>query len=1344
MTTWNPRANELFLKALELRGPVERRQYLDEACANDAALRAEVESLLAASARAGHFLESPVVGLAATAGEVRVGVRATATVDEPQLVERPGTVIGPYKLLEQIGEGGFGVVFMAEQTDPVRRKVALKVLKPGMDTGQVVARFEAERQALALMDHPNIAHILDGGATASGRPYFVMELVKGIPITAFCDQNHLPVRARMELFVSVCQAVQHAHHKGIIHRDIKPSNVLVTVHDTTPVVKVIDFGVAKALGQELTDRTLFTGFAQMIGTPLYMSPEQAGQSGLDIDTRSDIYALGVLLYELLTGTTPFARERFKEVSYDELRRIIREEEPPKPSTRISTLGQVATSISTQRKSDPKRLSALLRGELDWVVMKALEKDRSRRYESASAFAADVERYLHDEPVLACPPSVAYRVRKFAKRNRTALVMVAALALAVLVAAASIGWMLRDREARAAEDELRETARLAEVARQAGASLNTARTLMAENKPVSASQQLAKARTQLGQDAAALPRLAADIHALAAALNRFTQFQELMDLGYQAETTPTAASAVAAGDKEPTALLPVARNWERHSARAVPFLLKALALYGVLERADWTTSLEGGLLGKDQVQQIRRGAYEALLWLADDSGRRQQEHPSGRQLAPKLAVEQALVYLARAETAHPPTTAFYVLAAKCQQVLGGKEATRANQQLAATTQPTMAVDHFLRGQDAYYIKDKATAIREFQAALHLEPSHYWSLMLLGYCLTDLGQGPEDFTAGVVAFTGCVLKRPEHAYAYYCRGLASEKLSHYDEALADFSKAIVLEPKLAPAWCSRGSVYATLGQLDRALADLNDAIKLDPKLARSWNNRSNVYLKLSRPDRALADLNEAIEVDPKYAQAWANRAMVHRKLGQPDKALADYTKAIALDSKFVLAWYYRGVLRFEELHQYDKAAADFTMAAKLAPKNAAPWQSRGMAHQALGQLEKALADFTRALDLDSTLVQAWYDRGILYRKLGQSDKALADYTQVIKLNPKHAMAWTNRGIIYGEQRQFERALADFTQAIEADPKLVLAWYNRASLFADDLHQYDKALADFTRAVELDPKMQKAWFNRAGVHDKLGQPDKALDDYSQAIELQPKHAMAWFNRGMIYVQLRQYEKGLADWNRSIELDPTFAPAWSNRGTLHVFLRQPDKALDDLNKALALNPKLVQAWYNRGLVHAEHLGQYDKAVADFIKAAEVDPQYVLAWNNAAWVLANCPDPKVRDPGRAVELARKAVAVGSKTARCWNTLGWACYRAGDSKIALDALEKSVGLKMGADGFDLFLKAMAHWQLGDKEDARKWYEKAVAWMDKYEPQNNDLRRFRAEAAQLLGVLETKDQRGHHP
>jgi eukaryotic-like serine/threonine-protein kinase len=360
------------------------------------------------------------------------------TVDLAPPNERVGAIIGRYKLLEWIGEGGFGVVYMAEQQCPVRRKVALKVIKPGIDTGQVIARFEAERQALALMEHKNIAKVLDAGSTDTGRPYFVMELVHGVPITDFCDNHHLDPRTRLELFVEVCRAVQHAHTKGIIHRDLKPTNVLVTLDEGVPVPKVIDFGVAKATGEQLTDKTLFTNFAQMIGTPLYMSPEQAELTGVDVDTRSDVYSLGVLLYELLTGTTPLDKDRLKQAAFDEVRRIIREEEPPRPSARLNKMGKEALSVfSALRKSDQKQLGRLVCDELDWIVMKALEKERGRRYDTASALSADVQRYLRDEPVEACPPSAWYRFRKFARRRKAALWILTGITLSVIISAIAL-------------------------------------------------------------------------------------------------------------------------------------------------------------------------------------------------------------------------------------------------------------------------------------------------------------------------------------------------------------------------------------------------------------------------------------------------------------------------------------------------------------------------------------------------------------------------------------------------------------------------------------------------------------------------------------------------------------------------------------------------------------------------------------------------------------------------------------------------------------------------------------------------------------------------------------------
>jgi WD40 repeat protein/serine/threonine protein kinase len=421
-----PNVDSIFCAAVEIASSQEREAYLDQACGHDPQLRGQVQKLLEAHFQSGSFMHQPAVAL-------------LSTVDLPKIQEGPGTRIGPYKLLQQIGEGGMGVVYMAEQEQPVRRKVALKIIKPGMDSAQVVARFEAERQALAMMDHQNIAKVFDAGTTGTGRPYFVMELVHGIPITRYCDENHLTPRERLELFIPVCHAIQHAHQKGIIHRDVKPSNVLVTMYDDRPVPKVIDFGVAKAIEQRLTERTMFTQFGALLGTFEYMSPEQAEMNAFGVDTRSDIYSLGVLLYELLAGTTPLERERLREAAYSELVRLIKEEDPPLPSVRLST-SNTLPKLAAARKTEPAKLSKLVRGEIDWIVMKCLEKDRTRRYETANGLARDIQHYLAEEPVEACPPSTRYRLQKFARKYKKPLTAAGAFALLLVLGSVVSTWL----------------------------------------------------------------------------------------------------------------------------------------------------------------------------------------------------------------------------------------------------------------------------------------------------------------------------------------------------------------------------------------------------------------------------------------------------------------------------------------------------------------------------------------------------------------------------------------------------------------------------------------------------------------------------------------------------------------------------------------------------------------------------------------------------------------------------------------------------------------------------------------------------------------------------------------
>jgi tetratricopeptide (TPR) repeat protein len=523
-------------------------------------------------------------------------------------------------------------------------------------------------------------------------------------------------------------------------------------------------------------------------------------------------------------------------------------------------------------------------------------------------------------------------------------------------------------------------------------------------------------------------------------------------------------------------------------------------------------------------------------------------------------------------------------------------------MADQTPATTALDHFLRGQAAYDAKQLAEGVQAFEAALRLEPTHYWSMMALGNCLGDLGQGPEDFVGAARVFTGCILKRPDHAYAYFCRAIAYTQLRHYAEALADNSQAIKLDPKYANAWTNRGVAYNELGQLDKAVADLSQAIQLDPK----------------------------------HANAWTNRGVTYHKLGQLDKALNDFLQAIELDSK-----------------------------------NAHAWCSRGTTYYALGQPAKAVAEFSQAIKLNPKYALAWNSRGWTYCEMGQLDKALADCSQAIKLDPKYAHARTNRGAIYRKVGQLGKAIDDFSQAIKLDPKTVYAWYNRGNAYSE-LGQLDRAVADFSQAIKLDPTDLRAWHNRGIVFHKLGQLDKAVADYSQAIELVP---------------------------------------------------------DD--------PQRSHSYYMRAQANIQ-LGHFEQARTDYQTFLKRAPSHAGVHNGLAWLLATCPDAKLRDPERAVELARKATQLKPEVGIYWKALGVAHYRAGDWKAAIAAFNKAAQMRKGRDAVERFFLAMAHRKLGNHHEARKEYERAVRWLEKNneEPEKDkqvaeELRRFRAEAEEVL-------------
>jgi tetratricopeptide (TPR) repeat protein len=1304
----------LFSAALERPTPQARRAMLEDACGADVALYQRLLKLLAAHEKAAGILEQGAVGLAETGAELPPSDSSPAAPAPAPGTEQPGVVLDArYKLLEQIGEGGMGTVWMAQQTEPVKRLVAVKLIKPGMDSRQVLARFEAERQALALMDHPNIAKVLDAGTTpgvrsqeagvrkqgdlfltpdscpltpADGRPYFVMELVKGVPITRYCDEHRLTPRQRLELFVPVCHAVQHAHQKGIIHRDVKPSNVLVALYDDHPVPKVIDFGVAKAIGQQLTEQTLHTGFGAVVGTVEYMSPEQASFNQLDIDTRSDIYSLGVLLFELLTGTTPLQRKRVKESGLLEALRIIREEEPPTMSNRLGTTEELP-SIAANRGMEPRKLRGLVRGELDWIVMKALEKDRGRRYETANGLGRDIDRYLHDEPVQACPPSAWYRFRKFARRNKTGFAVACLVLVFLVLVGAGSGWVIGDRSARRAE-----------AAEQARGSLKRASAWWAEGKLALARQELAEANGHIGSDRAALQDVAEEIDALDRELARFQRFFDLVEQAHEAETRQGPELTLSAGDGGTRPVPGAGFNPQWNPARAAPFLLEALSCYQVMTRDDWLAGLQGGLAQGTAVQQVRRSLYEQLLWLAVDVLAREQDHRSRQKLSRAQAARQGLVYLDKAQRAQRPTVAFYRLRAHCHEALGAKEAAAADEALARNTPPTAAADHYLLGNAALAVGNKAEAVKQFKAALRLEPAHYWSLLYLGIARCNLGEQERDFAAAAAAFTGCILKRPDHATAWFNRGNAHLKLRQEDEAIADFSRAIALKPDYGAAWNNRGVIFSRRTQYGEGIADFSRAIELRPREATAWFNRGQARLTQRRYDKAIADYTKAIELKPDGPDAWVGRGVAHFELGRYGKAIADFSRRIDLKPDDPIAWFNRGRSHYQ-LREYDQAIADYSRVIELKPDDAEYWNNRGVAYAKRREYDKALADFSKAIALKPDYAAAWDNRGNAYAHLRQFDKALADYSKAIELKPDDPAPWLNRGTVHKDLGKFGKATADFSKAIALKPDDAAAWINRGNAYRE-LRQHDKAIADLSKGIALDPGLPDAWNKRGLTYEALRQYDKALADLSKAIALKPDYAVAWCNRGLTYEALRQYDKAFADLSKAIALKPDFLGAWNNRGNAYLRLGRYEKALADYSKAIELKPDFTDGWNNRGATYRK-LRQYDNALADLAKAIQLKADHVGAWLNRGNVYVD-----LRQYDKAIGAYSKSIELKPDYVEAWRNRGIAYWRLGQRNGALADYSKVIELQPDR-GEAWSNRGLVYWHLGQYDKAIADYSKAI-------------------------------------
>jgi tetratricopeptide (TPR) repeat protein/serine/threonine protein kinase len=1065
----------LFHLALE-QPAAERAAFLAKMCGDDHALRQRVEALLQAHDNPGDFLAQPAVP-------------QEQTVDEPRLAEKAGSRIGPYKLLQQIGEGGMGVVFMAEQTEPVRRRVALKVIKPGMDTRQVMARLEAERQALALMDHPNIAKVFDGGTTDSGRPYFVMQLVNGVPITKYCDEHRLTPQQRLELFIPVCQAVQHAHQKGIIHRDLKPSNVLIASYDGKPVPKVIDFGVAKAVGGGLTDKTLFTDFGAVVGTLEYMSPEQAEPNQIDIDTRSDLYALGVLLYELLTGTTPFERKRLRAVAILECLRIIREEEPQRPSTRLSTTEELP-SIAAKRGLEPKKLGGVVRGDLDWIVMKCLEKDRNRRYETANGLAMDLQRHLADETVLASPPSPLYRLRKFSRRHKAGL-MTTAAAFAILVLAGSgVGWALWDRAAQ-------ESARGAELAGRLAATEKAVTVAMAKSQQSEERANRLPCTTSL-EAKATLVEWRDALASLAEAEAALTTGAATDDLR---ERVAAAHRRIEEGQTQVQRKEKLFRDLD--DAR----MMWAVAVDNAPDHAGVASKYAAAFAGYDldvtqrdeavgRLKAFEPEVRDALIVALDDwavAAALARPGPLAtdlRELA-KAADHDAWRQRYRAAVTAKNRTALRALSVEVRE---------------SSLQPPSLVA-LAKSLESAGEHTEALAVLRWGRSCH--PTDFWIHFVLGALLRTKQDGnPVELEEAIGCDRAALALRPAASTAHYNLGIALFAKKQFDDAIAEYKKAIELDPKFRSSYGSLGNALLAKNRPDDAITEFKKAQALDPTDAQAINGFGKALFDKKQLDDAIAEFNRGIEIDPKYAPAHHNLAIALAAKKRLDDAITEYKKAIDLDPD-VAAFHNNLGAALAAKNRWDDAIAEYKKAIELNPNVAEFHNNLGRAFADKNQLEDAFAEYKKAITLNPRYADAHSNLGFALQHNNQLDDAIAEFEKAIALDSKHALAHTGFGRVLNAKNQWDDAIAEFKKAIEIDPKNALAHLDFGNALAAK-KQWDDAIAEYKKAIELDPKDAKAHYNLANTLPAQNQWDDAIAEYRQAIALNPNFAEAHCNLG------------------------------------------------------------------------------------------------------------------------------------------------------------------------------------------------------------------------------------------
>jgi serine/threonine protein kinase/Flp pilus assembly protein TadD len=1298
---------DVFLEALDIKDPAQRAAFLDRACADQPDLRAQVEELLKAHELAGQFLDQPHPP----------GCGPTATYVPPPGTETAGMVIaGKYKLLQRIGEGGMGSVWMADQTEPVKRRVAIKLIRSEHGSSKtILSRFDAERQAIALMDHPHIAKLLDAGSTGqrdegegrkdegsegrapsvlssliphpsslssslrTGRPFFVMELVKGVPLTEFCDEHKLSIAERLHLFMQICGAVQHAHQKGIIHRDLKPTNILVELHDDKPVPKVIDFGLAKALsGQPLTEHTLFTGFGTVAGTPLYMAPEQAKFNAIDIDTRADIYALGVILYELLTGSTPIERGVLKKAALDEVLRVIREHDPPAPSKRLSTT-QSQPSVAANRHTEPEKLGRFVKGELDWIVMKALAKERDRRYETASGFSKDIERFLNHEPVLAGPPSASYRLRKFVRRNR-AQVMAAALVLVALligIAGTTIGLIRAEQQRQAALANERKATEAAQAETQAK---HEALDREAETRAV-----LDFVETRVF--AAARPK------------------DEAGGLGYGVKLADAVKAALPFVDKaftgqpliEARLRMTMGRSFALlgDTTSAIKQFQAARQLYTKHRGPDHPDTLD--CMHSLAIAYDRAGRFREALQLGEETLRLQQaklgpDHPDTLQsrcvlpgfyrhaglIREALQVSEESLPLLKAKLGvdHPDTLGSMMNLANCYDDAGRKEeALRLREETLELQKAKLGPNHRATLTSMNNLACSYIDVGRTQEALQLLQE------TVQLRKTKLGPDHPDTLASMTNLANCYDNAGRKEQALHLR----EQILQAQKAKLGRTHRETLESmdNLANSYLAAGRVEESVTLREETFRLFKAELGVDhPTTLLSMNNLAASYLAAGRTHEALKLLEETVRL--RQAKLGPNH---------PD------TRASLRDLGEC----------FSQLGRWKEAAATFDRISELDPTNHWTWYSAATLHLGAGDIEsyrRICRDMLKRFgDTDSAEIAERTAKTCLLLP-----NAVTDFDRVLKLADR---AVTGTEWMGGFRWfVFDKGLAEYRAGRHGE---AVKWLERYAPDAGGGHIDATAFAMLAMAqhrLGRDAQARVA-LDRAQIIVFEKMPDPARG----------QRFAGWLEWLHCQALLREAEAMLKPEDARVEV---------NRGIARARQRKLDDAIACFRKAIEFNPQYAPAHRNLGISFRKQK-KWREAVACYQKAIECDPNDHTSLNEAAWILAAGGDLGLRHPAESLKLARRATELKPGEGTYWNTLGVAHYRAGNWKEAVTALERSQALRKGGDSFDWFFLAMAHWQLGEKEPAHTDYLRGVQWLEKNQPKNEELRRLRTEAGKLLEI-----------